>query len=112
MSLQRPQAQSRSRVYVRDLAEGKEVSGIPKSTDFGRTNAERSSLRETEAPEVMSDHNHAEKAFHDNRERLRTARLAREAVAGQCFIQPWAFRMRRLTSAFQQGSRTRSMRLA
>ena len=30
----------------------------------------------------MSDHNDAEKAFHDNRERLRTARLAREAVAG------------------------------
>jgi DNA-directed RNA polymerase alpha subunit len=39
-------------------------------------------LRESEAQEAMSDHNDAEKAFHDNRERLRTARLAREAVAG------------------------------
>jgi DNA-directed RNA polymerase alpha subunit len=58
------------------------VSGIRKSTDFGLTNAERKSLRETEAQEAMSDHNDAEKAFHDNRERLRTARLAREAVAG------------------------------
>jgi DNA-directed RNA polymerase alpha subunit len=58
------------------------VSGIRKSTDFGLTNAERKSLRETEAQEAMSDHDDAEKAFHDNRERLRTARLAREAVAG------------------------------
>jgi hypothetical protein len=40
------------------------------------------SLRESEAQEAMSDHDGAEKAFHDNRERLRTARLAREAVAG------------------------------
>jgi DNA-directed RNA polymerase alpha subunit len=30
----------------------------------------------------MSDLDDAEKAFHDNRERLRTARLTREAVAG------------------------------
>jgi DNA-directed RNA polymerase alpha subunit len=30
----------------------------------------------------MSDHDDAEKAFHENRERLREARLAREAVAG------------------------------
>ena len=58
------------------------MSGIRKSTDFGLTNAERKSLREAEAQEAMSDHNDAEKAFHDNRERLRTARLAREAVAG------------------------------
>jgi len=58
------------------------MSGIRKSNDFGLTNAERKSLRETEAQEAMSDHNDAEKAFHDNRERLRTARLAREAVAG------------------------------
>jgi DNA-directed RNA polymerase alpha subunit len=58
------------------------MSGIRKSTDFGLTNAERKGLRETEAREAMSDHDDAEKAFHDNRERLRTARLAREAVAG------------------------------
>jgi DNA-directed RNA polymerase alpha subunit len=58
------------------------VSGIRKSTDAGLTPAERKSLRESEAQEAMSDHNDAEKAFHENRERLRMARLAREAVAG------------------------------
>jgi hypothetical protein len=30
----------------------------------------------------MSDHDDAEKAFHEKRERLREARLAREATAG------------------------------
>ena len=58
------------------------MSGIRKSTDAGLTNAERKSLRESEAQEAMADHHDAEKAFNDNRERLRTARLAREAVAG------------------------------
>jgi DNA-directed RNA polymerase alpha subunit len=58
------------------------MSGIPKSTDAGLTPAERKSLRESEAQEAMSDHEDAEKAFHENRERLRKARLAREAVAG------------------------------
>jgi DNA-directed RNA polymerase alpha subunit len=58
------------------------MSGIRKSTDAGLTNAERKSLRESEAKEAMSDHDDAEKAFHENRERLREARLAREAVAG------------------------------
>jgi DNA-directed RNA polymerase alpha subunit len=58
------------------------MSVIRKSTDAGLTNAERKSLRGSEAQEAMSDHDDAEKAFHDNRERLRTARLAREAVAG------------------------------
>ena len=58
------------------------MSGIRKSTDAGLTNAERKTLRETEAREAMSDHDDAEKTFHENRERLRAARLAREAVAG------------------------------
>jgi DNA-directed RNA polymerase alpha subunit len=58
------------------------MSGVRKSTDAGLTNAERKSLRESEAQEAMSDHDDAEKAFHDNRERLRAARPAREAVAG------------------------------
>jgi DNA-directed RNA polymerase alpha subunit len=57
------------------------MSGIRKSTDTGLTNAERKSLRESEAQEAMSDHDAAEKAFHENRERLREARLAREALA-------------------------------
>jgi DNA-directed RNA polymerase alpha subunit len=58
------------------------LSTIRKSTDPGLTNAERKDLRESEAREAMSDHDDAEKAFHDNRERLREARLAREAEAG------------------------------
>jgi DNA-directed RNA polymerase alpha subunit len=58
------------------------MSGIRKSTDFGLTNAERKSLRESEAQEAMSDHDAAQKALHENRERLREARLAREAAAG------------------------------
>jgi DNA-directed RNA polymerase alpha subunit len=58
------------------------MSGIRKSTDAGLTPAERKSLRESEAQEAMSDHEDAEKAFHENRERLRKARLAHEAVAG------------------------------
>jgi DNA-directed RNA polymerase alpha subunit len=58
------------------------MSDIRKSTDFGLTNAERKVLRESEAREAMSDHDNAEKAFHENRERLRGARLAREAVNG------------------------------
>jgi DNA-directed RNA polymerase alpha subunit len=58
------------------------MSGVRKSTDAGLTNAERNSLRESEAQEAMADHDHAEKTFHENRERLREARLAREAVTG------------------------------
>ena len=60
----------------------KQLSTIQKSTDPGLTNAERKSLRESEAREAMSDHDDAEKAFQENRERLREARLAREVVAG------------------------------
>jgi DNA-directed RNA polymerase alpha subunit len=63
-------------------AQGEEMSGIRKSTDAGVTAAERKSLRESEAQEAMSDHEDAEKAFHESRERLRTARLAREAANG------------------------------
>jgi DNA-directed RNA polymerase alpha subunit len=58
------------------------MSSIRKSTDRGLTNAERKSLRESEAQEAMSDHDDAEKAFHENRERLRKARFAREAAEG------------------------------
>jgi DNA-directed RNA polymerase alpha subunit len=58
------------------------MSGIRKSTDFGLSNAERKTLRATEAQEAMSDHDDAQKAFNENRERLRQARLDREAAAG------------------------------
>ena len=39
------------------------MSGIRKSTDFGLSNAERKTLRASEAQEAMSDHNEAQKAF-------------------------------------------------
>jgi DNA-directed RNA polymerase alpha subunit len=58
------------------------VSGIRKSTDFGLSNAERKTLRASEAQEAMSDHSDAQIAFHENRERLRQARLERETAAG------------------------------
>ena len=58
------------------------MSGIRKSTDFGLSNVERKTLRATEAQEAMSDHDDAQKAFNENRERLRQARLDREAAAG------------------------------
>jgi DNA-directed RNA polymerase alpha subunit len=58
------------------------MSGIRKSTDFGLSNAERKTLRASEAEEAMSDHNEAQKAFNENKERLRQARLDRETAAG------------------------------
>ena len=39
-------------------------------------------LRDREAREAMSDHDQTQKAFDENRERLREERLAREATAG------------------------------
>jgi DNA-directed RNA polymerase alpha subunit len=58
------------------------MSDVRKSTDAGLTPAERKSLRESEAQEAMSDLEDAEMAFHENRERLRKAGLAREAAEG------------------------------
>ena len=58
------------------------MTGNEKSTDPGLSLAERKILREREAQEAIADHESAQKAFHENRERLREARLAREAVAG------------------------------
>jgi|SRR5665213_697678 len=60
----------------------REMMGIKKSTDAGLSTAERKSLRVNEAQEAMSDHDDAQRAFQENRERLREARLAREALAG------------------------------
>ena len=58
------------------------MTGNEKSTDPGLSLAEQKILREREAQEAIADHESAQKAFHENRERLREARLAREAVAG------------------------------
>jgi hypothetical protein len=59
-----------------------EMTDDEKSADPGLSAAERTTLRSREAQEALSDHEKAQKAFHANRERLREARLAREAVAG------------------------------
>jgi hypothetical protein len=59
-----------------------EMTDDEKSADPGLSAPERKTLRSREAQEALSDHEKAQKAFHANRERLREARLAREAVAG------------------------------
>jgi len=39
----------------------------------------RKAFRQVEADSAMTDHQKAQKAFHENRERLKAERLAREA---------------------------------
>ncbi len=64
-------------------AEGEaEMSENEKSTDPGLSAAERKELRGREAKEAVADHEAAQQAFHENRERLREERLAREVAAG------------------------------
>ena len=58
------------------------MGGHEKSTDPGLSAAERKSLRSREAEEAIAEHESAQKAFHENRERLREERLQREAAAG------------------------------
>jgi DNA-directed RNA polymerase alpha subunit len=58
------------------------MTGGKKSTDPGLSNAERKELRGLEAKDAIADHEKAEQVFHENRERLRAERLAREQVAG------------------------------
>src|SRR6202051_4181558 len=50
--------------------EGK-MSGDEKSTDPGLSAAERKTLRSREAEEAIAEHERAQKAFDQNRERLR-----------------------------------------
>ena len=59
-----------------------EMTDDEKSADPGLSAAERKTLRSREAQEALSYHEKAQKAFRANRERLREACLAREAVAG------------------------------
>jgi hypothetical protein len=61
--------------------EGK-MSGNEKSTDPSLSAAERKTLRSREAEEAIAEHESAQKAFHENRERLREERLRRAAAAG------------------------------
>ena len=58
------------------------MSGNETSTDPGLSAAQRKALREREAQEAVADHEQDQKAFQENRKRLRKARLAREVAAG------------------------------
>jgi DNA-directed RNA polymerase alpha subunit len=58
------------------------MSRNEKSTDPGLSVAERKVLRGQEAQEAIADHESAQKAFNENRERLREERLIRGATAG------------------------------
>lgn len=58
-----------------------EMTDDEKSANPGLSAAERKALRSREAQEAISDHEETQKAFYANRERLREARSAREAVA-------------------------------
>ena len=58
------------------------MTGNEKSTDPGLSAAERKAPREREAQEAIADHEQAQRAFQENRQRLRKARLARETAAG------------------------------
>jgi DNA-directed RNA polymerase alpha subunit len=58
------------------------MSDDKKSTDPGLSAAERKTLRGREAQEAVADHEAAQKAFHENRQRLREERMVREAAEG------------------------------
>jgi len=58
------------------------MSRNEKNSDPGLSVAERKVLRGQEAQEAIADHESAQKAFNENRERLREERLIREATAG------------------------------
>ncbi len=58
------------------------MSDDKKSTDPGLSAAERKILRSREAEDAIAEHESAQKAFHESRERLREERLRREATAG------------------------------
>jgi hypothetical protein len=63
--------------------EGKgEMIDDKKSTDLPLSAAGRKILRSHEAQEAIADHEEAQKAFHENRERLREERRRRKTAAG------------------------------
>nr|WP_253603881.1 MULTISPECIES: hypothetical protein [unclassified Bradyrhizobium] len=52
-----------------------------RSTPTGAEREARKVFRQAEAKEALTDYAKAQKAFHENRERLKAERLAREAKA-------------------------------
>ena len=86
------------------------MSENEKSTDPGLSAVERKELRGREAKEAVADHEAAQQAFHENRERLREERLAREVgQRGRCSILRQSFPTTRpsKTSDFLRGSGAR-----
>src|SRR6202790_2014083 len=65
-----------------------EMPDDEKSTDPGLSAAERKALRVRGAQEAIADHEEAQTAFHENRERLRKERLVREATEGPMLELP------------------------
>jgi DNA-directed RNA polymerase alpha subunit len=61
-----------------------------KKSSSGSSQAERKAFRDLDAREAMAEYVRAQTAFHDNRERLRSERLAREAAdpAGGKLVVP------------------------
>lgn len=61
-----------------------------KKSSSGSSQAERKSFRDLDAREAMAEYDRARTAFHDNRERLKSERLAREAAdpAGGKLVVP------------------------
>ena len=62
----------------------------PKKPSSGSSQAERKAFRDLDAREAMAEYDRAQTAFHDNHERLRSERLAREAAdpAGGKLVVP------------------------
>src|SRR5258705_6816388 len=63
-------------------AEGEAKMSGEKSSDAGLSAAERKTLGRREAEEAIAEHESAQKAIQENRERLREQRLRREAATG------------------------------
>jgi len=61
-----------------------------KKSSSGSSQAERKAFRDLDAREAMAEHDRTQTAYHDNRERLRSERLAREAAgpAGGKLVMP------------------------
>ena len=62
----------------------------PKKPSSGSSQAERKAFRDLDAREAMAEYDRTQTAFHDNHERLRSERLAREAAdpAGGKLVVP------------------------
>ena len=71
-----------TRGLARNAEDEGKMNSDAKSTDPGLSAAERKTLRSREAEEAIAEHEGAQKAFHENRERLREEHLRREKAAG------------------------------